>query len=171
MLTVWKCQNTDDEEEGNDQNEPHPEITVRVSIVSANKGRLATVKRGTEIFTQHTQPAGGGQQQQWRHAPTIVNETLLLVLWLTLAEVNGLGGGKNERTLKCERCVDATPTARLTPAAGKVLFVRATIEPRLEIHSGSDGFGLSGSAVRVITRHVSATFIQRSLHSGEPGYT
>lgn len=44
MLTVWKGQNTDDEEEGDDQDEPHPEVTVRVSVVSENKGRHETVK-------------------------------------------------------------------------------------------------------------------------------
>lgn len=44
VLTVWKGQNTDDEEEGNDQDESHPQVTVRVSIVSENKGRLEAVK-------------------------------------------------------------------------------------------------------------------------------
>lgn len=48
VLTVWKSQNTDDEEEGDDQDEPHPEVTVRVSIVSANNGRLVTVRTSRE---------------------------------------------------------------------------------------------------------------------------
>lgn len=37
VLTIWKSQNTDDEEEGDDQDEPHPEVTIRVPIVSENK--------------------------------------------------------------------------------------------------------------------------------------
>lgn len=36
LLTIRKCQNTDDKEEGDDQDEPHPEITVRISIISAD---------------------------------------------------------------------------------------------------------------------------------------
>lgn len=36
-LTIRKCQNTDDKEEGDDQNEPHPKIVVRVSIISAHR--------------------------------------------------------------------------------------------------------------------------------------
>lgn len=37
LLTIRKCQYTDDKEEGDDQDEPHPEITVRISIISAGR--------------------------------------------------------------------------------------------------------------------------------------
>lgn len=43
QLTVGKRQNTDDKEEGDDQDEPHPEVTVTVSIISAgSKGKLVS---------------------------------------------------------------------------------------------------------------------------------
>lgn len=34
-LTVRKSQNTYDQKEGDDQDEPHPEVTVTISIISA----------------------------------------------------------------------------------------------------------------------------------------
>lgn len=65
VLTVWKGQNTDDEEEGDDQDEPHPEVTVRVSIVSENKERLEMVKTSGDrgIDTKHSRLVGEQQQQ------------------------------------------------------------------------------------------------------------
>lgn len=36
-LTIGECQNTDDQEEGDDQDEPHPDIIVRISIISADR--------------------------------------------------------------------------------------------------------------------------------------
>lgn len=58
VLTVWKGQNTDDEEEGDNQDEPHPEVTVRVSIVSENKGRFESVKTSRDKnYLHNTQPA------------------------------------------------------------------------------------------------------------------
>lgn len=55
MLTVRKCQNADDKEEGDDQDEPHPEITVRIPIIPANRGdRQRLMPAAAMIFTQHT---------------------------------------------------------------------------------------------------------------------
>lgn len=36
LLTIRKGQNTDDKEEWDDQDEPHPHITVRIPIISAD---------------------------------------------------------------------------------------------------------------------------------------
>lgn len=36
-LTVRKCQNTYDQKEGDDQDESHPKIAVRISIISADR--------------------------------------------------------------------------------------------------------------------------------------
>lgn len=55
VLTVRKCQYADDKEEGDDQDEPHPEITVRIAIISAIRGdRQRLMPAAVMIFTQHT---------------------------------------------------------------------------------------------------------------------
>lgn len=36
-LTVWEGENADDQEEGDDQDETHPKVIVRVSIISATE--------------------------------------------------------------------------------------------------------------------------------------
>lgn len=55
VLTVRKCQYADDKEEGDDQDEPHPEITVRIPIISVMRGdRQRLMPAAVMIFTQHT---------------------------------------------------------------------------------------------------------------------
>lgn len=85
VLTVWKSQNTDDEEEGDDQDEPHPEVTIRVSIISENKRRHEMVKtsRDRGIDTTHS-PLVGEQQQLWWHELTIVFASIHLYICIEI---------------------------------------------------------------------------------------
>lgn len=51
QLTIRKCQNTDDKKEGDDQDEPNPEVTVIISIISA--GSKVELESPRAIMTSH----------------------------------------------------------------------------------------------------------------------